>query len=184
MRLRARPGKESVNLLGCERKTVKNWSTQRTKMKKSHRLSAPFGGALAAASFGILIVLCTLGFSAKAADVVTTLTGLKIIDNIQGSGASPKRGQRCVINYIGWLYVNGAKNSKFDSSFDHGRPFEFFIGKGEVIKGWDEGVATMKVGGNRTLIVPPELGYGAHGLPSRVPANAWLIFDIDLVGVK
>jgi peptidylprolyl isomerase len=115
---------------------------------------------------------------------MTTASGLKITDTKVGSGAQPKTGQTCVMHYTGWLYQNGAKGAKFDSSLDRGEPFEFAIGQGQVIKGWDEGVATMKVGGKRTLIIPPELGYGARGAGGVIPPNATLIFDVELLGVK
>ena len=115
---------------------------------------------------------------------VTTASGLKMTDTQIGSGDSPKTGQICVMHYTGWLYANGAKGQKFDSSLDRGRPFEFPIGTGRVIKGWDEGVASMKVGGKRTLIIPPELGYGARGAGGVIPPNATLIFDVELLGVK
>ena len=101
---------------------------------------------------------------------MTTASGLQIIDSKVGTGASPKAGQICVMHYTGWLYENGQKGKKFDSSVDRNEPFEFPIGKGRVIAGWDEGVASMKVGGKRTLIIPPQLGYG--GL---TPAEAPLI---------
>ena len=94
---------------------------------------------------------------------MTTASGLQIIDTQVGTGASPKAGQTCVMHYTGWLYENGAKGKKFDSSLDRGQPFEFPIGTRRVIAGWDEGVASMKVGGKRTLIIPPALGYGARG---------------------
>ncbi len=115
---------------------------------------------------------------------MTTASGLQITDSKVGSGAQPKSGQICIMHYTGWLYENGAKGAKFDSSLDRGEPFEFQIGLGQVIKGWDEGVATMKVGGKRTLIIPPQLGYGARGAGGVIPPNATLIFDVELLGVK
>jgi peptidylprolyl isomerase len=121
---------------------------------------------------------------AKAQQVMTTADGLKIIDTQPGTGASPKTGQTCVMHYTGWLYENSTKGKKFDSSVDRNEPFEFKIGVGQVIRGWDEGVATMKVGGKRTLIIPPELGYGARGAGGVIPPNATLIFDVQLLGVK
>ena len=116
---------------------------------------------------------------------MTTASGLKITDSVVGTGVSPKTGQTCVMHYTGWLYENGVKGKKFDSSVDRGRPFEFPIGTGRVIKGWDEGVATMKIGGKRTLIIPPSLGYGARGAGGGlIPPNATLMFDVELLGVK
>jgi peptidylprolyl isomerase len=115
---------------------------------------------------------------------VTTSSGLKIIDTKVGTGASPKSGQTAVVHYTGWLYENGTKGAKFDSSVDRGQPFEFPIGQHQVIAGWDEGVATMKVGGKRTLIIPPALGYGARGAGGVIPPNATLMFDVELLGVK
>ncbi len=121
---------------------------------------------------------------ARAQPVKTTASGLGIIDTQVGTGPSPKPGQTVVVNYTGWLYQNGKRGKKFDSSLDRGQPFEFPIGKGQVIAGWDEGVATMKVGGKRTLIIPPSLGYGASGAGGVIPPNATLIFDVELLGVK
>jgi len=115
---------------------------------------------------------------------VTTASGLQVIDTTPGTGASPKTGETCVMHYTGWLYVNGQKGAKFDSSVDRGKPFEFPIGVGRVIKGWDEGVSTMKVGGKRTLIIPPGLGYGAAGAGGVIPPNATLIFDVELISIK
>lgn len=115
---------------------------------------------------------------------MTTPSGLQIIDTTEGSGASPKTGQTCVMHYTGWLYQNGQKGAKFDSSLDRGKPFEFRIGVGMVIKGWDEGVSTMKVGGKRTLIIPSELGYGARGAGGVIPPNATLMFDVELLDIK
>ena len=121
---------------------------------------------------------------ARAQPVTTTSTGLGIIDTKVGTGATPKPGQTVVVHYTGWLYENGKRGKKFDSSVDRGQPFEFPIGKGQVIAGWDEGVATMKVGGKRTLIIPPSLGYGANGAGGVIPPNATLIFDVELLRIK
>ena len=115
---------------------------------------------------------------------MTTASGLQIIDNTVGTGASPKAGQTCVMHYTGWLYNDGKKGKKFDSSVDRNEPFEFPIGQGQVIKGWDEGVASMKVGGKRTLIIPAALGYGARGAGGLIPPNATLMFDVELLAVK
>ena len=114
---------------------------------------------------------------------MTTSSGLQIIDTTPGTGASPA-GKTAVVHYTGWIYQNGQKGAKFDSSVDRGQPFEFPVGQGRVIKGWDEGVATMKVGGKRTLIIPPEMGYGARGAGGAIPPNATLMFDVELLGVK
>ena len=115
---------------------------------------------------------------------VTTASGLKYIDQTVGTGASPKSGQKVKVHYTGWLDNNGENGKKFDSSVDRGQPFEFTIGVGQVIKGWDEGVSTMKVGGKRKLIIPSQLGYGPRGAGSDIPPNATLIFDVELLGVQ
>jgi peptidylprolyl isomerase len=145
-------------------------------------------GAIAALAIVIALAgVLSAGFPATAAaepGAVTTPSGLKIIDTKVGTGATPKQGQTCVMHYTGWLYENGAKGKKFDSSVDRGQPFEFPLGVHRVIAGWDEGVATMKVGGKRTLIIPPELGYGARGAGGVIPPNATLIFDVELIDVK
>src|SRR5690348_4946127 len=114
---------------------------------------------------------------------MTTASGLQIIDTVVGTGASAA-GKTAVVHYTGWLYQNGQKGKKFDSSVDRNEPFDFPVGQGRVIKGWDEGVATMKVGGKRTLIIPPALGYGASGAGGVIPPNATLMFDVELLGVK
>jgi len=135
----------------------------------------------------LVVIVATAGIAAapaRAQPVTTTASGLGIIDTKVGTGPSPKPGQTVVVHYTGWLYQNGKKGKKFDSSLDRGQPFEFPIGKGQVIAGWDEGVATMKVGGKRTLIIPPSLGYGANGAGGVIPPNATLIFDVELLGVK
>src|SRR3569623_575826 len=121
---------------------------------------------------------------AQTGKFMTTASGLQIQDTVVGTGAQPKRGQTCVMHYTGWLYTNGMKGKKFDSSVDRGEPFEFTLGAGRVIKGWDEGGATMKVGGKRTLIIPPQLGYGARGAGGVLPPNATLMFDVELLSIK
>lgn len=113
-----------------------------------------------------------------------TPSGLKFEDTRPGTGASPSTGQTCVMHYTGWLWENGQKGAKFDSSLDRGRPFSFSIGRGQVIRGWDEGVASMKVGGQRTLLIPPELGYGARGAGGVIPPNATLLFEVELLELK
>ncbi len=137
-----------------------------------------------AALAGAAVTAAIENATAQTGKTVTTPSGLQIIDTKIGTGATPKPGQTCVMHYTGWLYQNGAKGAKFDSSVDRGEPFEFPIGQKEVIAGWDEGVATMKVGGKRTLVIPPALGYGARGAGGMIPPNATLIFDVELLGVK
>ncbi len=149
----------------------------------------PRAGAVAAlVLFALIAALGAATLSPATAQTsvkkMTTASGLQITDTVVGTGATPKPGQTCVMHYTGWLYVNGVKGKKFDSSVDRNEPFEFPIGRGRVIKGWDEGVATMKVGGKRTLIIPPALGYGASGAGGVIPPNAVLMFDVELIGVK
>jgi len=140
-----------------------------------------FALALAAAA----LMLATAAAPALALDNKTlTASGLTIIDNKVGSGESPKIGQTAVVHYTGWLYQDGKKGKQFDSSRPRGEPFEFPLGQGKVIPGWDEGVETMKVGGKRTLIVPPQLGYGAAGAGGAIPPNSTLLFEVELLGVK
>jgi FKBP-type peptidyl-prolyl cis-trans isomerase FkpA len=148
------------------------------------RLFPRAGALIAAAIIGTMAGAFIAAPSAIAQNVMTTSSGLKIIDTKPGTGASPKTGQTCVMHYTGWLYEKGAKGAKFDSSVDRGKPFEFKIGMHQVIAGWDEGVATMKVGGKRTLIIPPDLGYGARGAGGVIPPNATLLFDVELLEVK
>ncbi|WP_414570355.1 FKBP-type peptidyl-prolyl cis-trans isomerase [Nostoc sp. CCY 9925] len=114
------------------------------------------------------------------ANAVTTSSGLKYVEIKEGTGATPERGQTVEVHYTGTL----EDGTKFDSSRDRGQPFKFKIGVGQVIKGWDEGLSTMKVGGRRNLIIPPELGYGPRGAGGVIPPNATLLFDVELLGVK
>ena len=113
-----------------------------------------------------------------------TSSGLQYEDTKVGTGAAPAKGQTCVMHYTGWLWVDGAKGTKFDSSVDRGRPFSFPLGQGRVIKGWDEGVATMNQGGKRTLLIPPDLGYGPRGAGGVIPPNATLLFEVELLEIQ
>jgi FKBP-type peptidyl-prolyl cis-trans isomerase len=116
--------------------------------------------------------------------VIEMPNGLKYTDTKTGDGATATPGNKVSVHYTGWLYNNAAKGAKFDSSVDRGQPFQFTLGAHQVIAGWDEGVAGMKVGGKRTLIIPPELGYGARGAGGVIPPNATLMFDVELLGVQ
>ncbi len=134
--------------------------------------------------FGIALSLAVAStpLAASAADV-TTPSGLHVIDTKVGIGPVPTAGQTVTVNYTGWLFVDGKKGRKFDSSLDNGEPFSFTLGQGQVIKGWDEGLATMKVGGKRKLIIPPELGYGDRAM-GPIPPGSTLYFEVELVAVK
>ncbi len=121
---------------------------------------------------------------AQESRTVTKPSGLQIIDTKEGTGAEAKAGQSCAMHYTGWLYVDGQKDAKFDSSLDRGQPFVFPLGAGRVIRGWDEGVTGMKIGGKRTLIIPPELGYGARGAGGVIPPNATLLFEVELLELR
>lgn len=113
-------------------------------------------------------------------NVITTESGLQYVDVVEGTGATPQTGQTVVVHYTGTL----EDGTKFDSSRDRNQPFSFPIGRGRVISGWDEGLSTMKVGGQRKLIIPPELGYGARGAGGVIPPNATLIFDVELLSIS
>jgi FKBP-type peptidyl-prolyl cis-trans isomerase FkpA len=114
----------------------------------------------------------------------TTPSGLQYDDTLPGTGPEAVSGQKVTVHYTGWLFNDGVQGAKFDSSKDRGDPFVFSLGAGMVIRGWDEGVAGMKVGGARTLIIPAELGYGARGAGGVIPPNATLKFDVELLGVS
>jgi peptidylprolyl isomerase len=132
--------------------------------------------AIIVALLGILAV----SVSAQDQKVITTASGLKYIDESEGTGSAAKAGDKVSVHYTGRL----KDGKKFDSSRDRGEPFEFPLGAGRVIKGWDEGVAGMKVGGKRKLIIPPDLGYGKRGAGNVIPPDAELHFDVELLAIK
>lgn len=133
----------------------------------------------------IAIVVLTVSFGvggsmAENNQEVTTSSGLKYVDQVVGMGEAAVAGKNVSVHYTGWL----ESGKKFDSSVDRGQPFSFPLGAGRVIKGWDEGVQGMKVGGKRKLTIPSDLGYGSRGAGGVIPPNATLIFDVELLGVR
>lgn len=132
-----------------------------------------------------VFTLAACGDSPKAqAQAVGQVDKLTVIDHTVGTGIEAKAGMDVLVHYTGWLYDENAKDkhgAKFDSSNDHGAPFNFKLGAGRVIEGWDQGVAGMRVGGKRTLLIPAELGYGARGAGGDIPPNASLVFDVELI---
>ena len=142
-------------------------------------------GALALAA-GMTLVGSPSAFAAdpKGKKMTTTESGLQYRDIKEGTGAQPKKGDTVIVHYTGWLWEDGKKGEKFDSSVDRGQKFDFPIGLGRVIKGWDEGVATMKVGGKRELIIPANLAYGSRGAGGVIPPNATLMFEVELFDVQ
>lgn len=118
---------------------------------------------------------------------MSSISELQIIDHSQGGGDEAVEGKSIVVHYTGWLYDDSAdanKGNKFDSSLDRNDPFSFILGAGQVIRGWDQGFAGMKVGGKRTLVIPPDMGYGASGAGNVIPPNATLVFDVELLEVR
>jgi len=145
--------------------------------------TSPRAGAFFA--FAIVAAIGMVAAPARAQPVTTTSSGLGIIDTKVGTGPSPKPGQTVVVHYTGWLYEGGKKGKKFDSSLDRGQPYVVQpLGNAPVIKGWNEGLVGMKVGGKRQLRIPPELAYGDRGAAGVIPPNATLIFDIELLNVQ
>lgn len=132
-----------------------------------------------------VILAATLAMLAGAvhAGSIILPNGVAVTDTRPGTAREAVPGTVVTVHYTGWLYVDGAKGTKFDSSRDRGEPFAFILGNGDVIDGWDSGVAGMKVGGTRTLIIPPAAGYGARGAGADIPPNATLVFEIELLAV-
>ncbi len=121
------------------------------------------------------------GFAADT--YIPMASGVQYHDSVVGTGPEPTKGQTVTVHYTGWLYEDGKKGTKFDSSVDRNEPFSFELGEGHVIPGWDSGVATMHVGGKRTLIIPPDQAYGERGAGGVIPPNATLIFDVELLAI-
>ncbi len=151
--------------------------------------------AIKKTSLGLMLLLTIAGCQAQSnssnaketAQMTANVTELKKIDTVVGDGREAEIGFNVTVHYTGWLYdasKEDHKGKKFDSSLDRNSPFNFFLGGGQVIQGWDEGVQGMKVGGKRTLIIPSEMGYGARGAGGVIPPNAALVFDVELLGVK
>src|SRR5436190_3290349 len=140
--------------------------------------------ACAVLALAIAAVVTPVGRAVAATNQVIEMpNGLKYTDTKTGDGAAATPGNKVSVHYTGWLYNNGAKGAKFDSSKDRNDPFAFGLGGGQVIKGWDEGVQGMQVGGTRVLVIPPQLGYGARGAGGVIPPNATLMFEVELLGL-
>ena len=137
-----------------------------------------------AVTFAFIGALILSTQSSAADGFVAMSSGVQYHDETVGTGPEPQPGQTVVVHYTGWLYKDGKKGAKFDSSRDRNEPFTFPIGQGHVIAGWDSGVATMHVGGKRTLIIPPAQGYGERGAGGVIPPGATLMFDVELLGVR
>jgi FKBP-type peptidyl-prolyl cis-trans isomerase len=131
-----------------------------------------------------IVFVLTLSIAAAGqAKMTTTKSGLKYIDEKVGTGDVAMKGNTVWVHYTGWFYTDGKRGAKFDSSLDRNMPFQFQLGAGKVIPGWDEGIEGMKVGGKRELIIPPELGYGPRGMPGTIPPNSTLDFEVELLKV-
>jgi peptidylprolyl isomerase len=132
---------------------------------------------------GLALACLSCGFVQGQPETITTESGLKYTDQKVGTGTEATTGDAVEVHYTGWLFENGQKGKKFDSSLDRGKPFKFELGAGRVIRGWDEGVAGMKVGGKRELIIPPDLAYGSRGAGGVIPPHATLNFEVELLKV-
>jgi len=131
----------------------------------------------------LVLAIAIAAFAQGQANMTTTKSGLKYIDQKVGTGDVAVKGATVQVNYTGWLYVDGKRGSKFDSSLDRNTPFDFKLGARQVIAGWDEGVEGMKVGGKRELIIPPDLAYGPRAVGGVIPANSTLDFEVELLKV-
>jgi peptidylprolyl isomerase len=169
-------------------KVIKGWDEGLSTMKvggKRQLLIPPDLAYGTRGAGGVIPANATLLFEVELLGVMKkTASGLEYRDLKEGTGATPQRGQQCVVHYTGWLWQGGAKGKKFDSSVDRGKSFPFAIGEKQVIAGWDEGVSTMKVGGKRELLIPPNLAYGSRGYPGAIPPDATLLFEVELLDVK
>jgi FKBP-type peptidyl-prolyl cis-trans isomerase FkpA len=174
---KADPAKKAVAKVDPAKKPVAKVVLKSAEMSATAKAAPVAAAAVAPAGTVAPAAAKDLANEPKA---TATKTGLKFVDLKVGDGASPTPGANVEVHYTGWL-TNG---TKFDSSVDRGKPFSFPIGKGRVIKGWDEGVMSMKIGGKRKLIIPPELGYGARGAGRTIPPNATLVFEVELLGIK
>jgi peptidylprolyl isomerase len=174
-----------------EGEVIQGWDEGVSTMKVGGKRELIIPAVLAYGKRGAAGVIppdATLMFEVKLIELgkkwQKTESGLEFADDKEGTGDEPKTGQTCVMHYTGWLWKDGSKGKKFDSSVDRREPFSFPIGRGKVIQGWDEGVATMKVGGKRRLRIPARLGYGEQGAGEDIPPNATLLFEVELLKVK
>ena len=159
---------------------VKPQAVSQSSNDRNLRIGAIILVAVLTVGLVAYVMISRRGQAGATGPEITTASGLRYTDLVLGTGPSPQRGQTVTVNYTGTL----EDGTKFDSSFDVGKPADFLIGVGRVIKGWDEGLMSMKVGGKRRLFVPSRLGYGAAGNGPRIPPNSNLIFEVELLGVK
>jgi len=179
--LRLNPGREKSFIAEVKTMSTRSARAQRRAAKiRNQRIAIVAVIIVVIAAVAYLLLRQSAPEQVAAGEMITTASGLQYQDLVVGSGAEAKAGDTVSVHYSGWLQ----DGTKFDSSLDRGQPFEFTLGTGGVIKGWDEGVAGMKVGGKRKLVIPPELGYGANGYTPVIPENAVLTFEVELLDVK